>query len=162
KEEKSHGWMGVRFQAKPGGGVNEIVLHVKMWDHSPIWQQEALGILGVNLLHMAFYPKETPKDRVAALLDNLNTRRIEVNMIRLSGPDLSHLDDRLLTMELVHQGLTEAVLFGPGREVLHATDELFGKPVFVLRGTFRPVTTTNVEILERGLAQLKSHPLCTG
>lgn len=162
EEEKSHGWMGIRFQTKPNGPANEIVLHLKMWDNSRLQQQEALGILGVNLMHMAFYPSENPTERISALLDGLSTKRIEVNMIRFSGPDLDHLDNRLMSLELVHQGLTEAVVFGPNSEVLHASDAFYGKPLFVLRGTFRPVTTTNLEILTKGLDQFKKHPFSKG
>lgn len=160
--ERSHGWMGIRFQTKPGGGANEIVLHVKMWDNSRLQQQDALGILGVNLMHMALYPSKNPKERISALLEHLSPKRIEVNMIRFSGPDLAHLDNRLMSLELVHQGLTEAVLFGPDSQVLHASDALYGKPIFVLRGTFRPVTTTNLEILTKGLDQFNKHPLRKG
>ena len=83
-------------------------------------------------------------------------------MIRFSGPDLDHLNNRLMSLELVHHGLTEAVLFGPGGEVLHAPDAFFHKPLFVLRGTFRPVTTTNLEILTKGTEQFKRQPLCQG
>jgi len=162
EEEKSHGWMGIRFQTKPGGGANEIVLHLKMWDNTRLAQQDALGILGVNLIHMAFYPSNNPKERIAALLENLSTKRIEVNMIRFSGPDLAHLDNRLMSLELVHQGLTEAVVLAPNAQVLHASDALYGKALFVLRGTFRPVTTTNLEILTKGLEQFRQHALVKG
>jgi hypothetical protein len=160
EEEKSHGWMGVRFQTKPGGPANEILLHLKMWDNTRLAQQDALGILGVNLIHMAFYPSDEPSERIAALLESLSTKRIEVNMIRFTGPDLAHLDNRLMALELVRQGLTEAVVLAPGSQVLHAPDALYGKPLYVLRGTFRPVTTTNLEILTKGLEQFKKHPLC--
>jgi hypothetical protein len=160
--ERSHGWMGIRYQSKPGGGTNEIVMHVKMWDNSRLQQQDALGILGVNLIHMAFYPSENPKARISALLENLSTKRVEVNMVRFSGPDIEHLDNRLMSLELVHQGLTEAVLFGPNGDVLHPSDALYHKPLFILRGTFRPVTTTNLEILNKGLEQFRKHPLCAG
>jgi hypothetical protein len=159
ESEKSHGWMGIRFQSRPNGPTNEIVIHVKLWDTSRLQQQDALGILGVNLIHMAFYPSEDPKDRITALLDNLTTKRIEVNMIRFSGDDVAHLDNRLMSLELVHQGLTEAVLFGPKGEVLHSSDALYGKPIFVMRGTFRPITATNLEILEMGLEQFKKLPM---
>jgi hypothetical protein len=159
---RSHGWLGIRFQTRPGGPANTIVLHVKLWDRFRLQQQDALGILGVNLCHMAFFPPSRPEERVTYLLDSLNTRRIEVNMIKMSGPDLRHLDNRLLSLELVKQGLTEAVLFGPSSEVLHAADELFRRPVLVQRGTFRPVTSANLEISEKVLAQFKKHPLIAG
>ncbi len=159
---RSHGWMGIRFQTRPGGPANEIVLHLKLWDRFRLQQQEALGILGVNLIQMAFFPPTKPEDRIAYLLDSLNTRRIEVNMIRFSGPDLQHLDNRLLSLELVKQHLTEAVLFGPSSEIMHAADELFRQPVLVQRGTFRPVTNANLEIIDKVLTQFKKHPLLDG
>jgi hypothetical protein len=156
---RSHGWLGIRFQMRPGGPTNDIVMHVKLWDRFRLQQQEALGILGVNLLHMAFFPPEDPKDRVRYLIDSLNTKRVEVNMIRFSGPDLRHLDDRLLSLELVKQGLTEAVLFNSKCEVEHVGDALFKQAVLIQRGTYRPVTNSNVEILRKVLDQFKKHPL---
>lgn len=161
-KNRSHGWMGIRFQVRPGGPANQIILHVKLWDRFRLQQQDALGILGVNLVHMAFDPPEKPEERIRYLLDSLNTRRIEVNMIRFSGPDLQNLDNRLMSLELVKSGLTEAVLFGPSSEVMHAGDELFRQPVLVQRGTFRPVTTSNLQIAEKVLAQFKNHPLVDG
>ena len=159
---KSHGWLGIRFQAKPDGAPNDIILHVKLWDRFRLQQQEALCILGVNLIHLAFFPPDGSDERVAQLIDSLNTRRIEVNMIRFSGPDVAHLDNRLMSLELVKQGLTEAVLFGRNSEILHAGDALFRRPVLVQRGTYRPVTSSNLEILSKVLAQFRKHPLVGG
>jgi hypothetical protein len=159
---KSHGWMGVRFQTRPGGPHNDIIIHVKLWDRFRLQQQEALGILGVNLMHMAFFPPDTAEERVSALLYDLNTRRVEVNMIRVSGPDLNHLDNRILSLELVKQHLTEAVLFGAGSEVLHAADALYGKPVLIQRGAFRPVTNVNLEIAAKVMNEFKELPAVKG
>lgn len=156
---KSHGWMGIRFQMKPGGPPNDIILHLKSWDRFRLQQQEALGILGVNLMHMAFFPSLKAEERITQLIDSLSTKRIEVNMLRFSGPDLQHLDNRLLSLELVKQGLTDAVLFAPNGEVLHAADALFKQPVLIQRGTYRPVTNTDVAIQDKVLAQFKKHPL---
>ncbi len=159
---KSHGWMGIRFQARPGGAPNDIVLHLKLWDRFRLQQQEALGTLGVNLIHMAFFPSDKPEERITALIDALSTKRIEVNMIRFNGPDLRHLDNRLLSLELVKQQLTEAVLFAPNGEVLHASDALFRQSVLVQRGTYRPVTKSDVGIIEKVQAQFQKHPLMGG
>ncbi len=157
---KSHGWMGIRFQTTPGGPSNDIVLHVKLWDRFRLAQQDALGILGVNLIHMAYFPSNNPEERITQLIDSLSTRRIEVNMIRFSGPDLNHLNNRLLSLELVKQHLTEAVLFAGNGEVLHAADALFRQPVLVQRGTFRPVTNSNIAIIDKVIAQFKKQPGC--
>jgi len=156
---KSHGWLGVRFQTKPDGPHNDIIMHVKLWDRFRLAQQEALGVLGVNLMHMAFFPPPTAAGRIAALIDGLNTRRVEVNMIMFSGPDLNHYDNRLMSLELVKQGLTEAVLFGPRSDIYHAADHLFRQPVLVQRGTYRPVTVSNLEVLEKVKNQFSKHPL---
>lgn len=159
---KSHGWMGIRFQTNPGGPTNDIILHVKLWDRFRLQQQEALGVLGVNLIHMAFFPPERPEERIAVLLDSLNVKRIEVNMIRFSGPDLQHLDNRLLSLELVKQRLTEAVLFDSNSEVQHVGDALFRKPVLVFRGAFRPITSSQLEIATKILEQFRKSPLIEG
>ncbi len=156
---RSHGWLGIRFQTKPEGPYNDIVLHVKLWDRFRLQQQEALGILGVNLIHMAFFPPDQPEERITCLLDSLNTRRIEVNMIRFTGPDLQHLDNRLMNLELVKQHLTEAVLFGTKSEILHAGDDLYRQPILIMRGTYRPVTNSNLEVLRKVEEQFNKHPL---
>jgi hypothetical protein len=153
---KSHGWLGVRFQTRPGGPTNDIILHVKLWDRLRLQQQEAVGILGVNLIHLAFFSGDSTEKTVARLMDHLSSLSIEINMLRFSGPDVAHLDNRLLALELVNQGLTEAVLFGPDGEVRHVNDTLFKKPVLVHRGTFRPITKANEEIIHRSLKHFKS------
>ncbi|NJL24758.1 MAG: hypothetical protein HC902_06050 [Calothrix sp. SM1_5_4] len=116
----------------------------------------------MNLIHMAFFPPEEAADRISALIDSLSTKRIEVNMIRFSGPDLQHLDNRLLNLELVKQHLTEAVLFGSNCEILHAGDCLFRQAVLVQRGSYRPVTSANLEILRKVRQQFNKHPLVEG
>lgn len=161
KGEKSrlpHGWLGVRFQKEPGGPANDIILHVQLLDRFRLQQQEALGILGVNLLYAAFYQTSQPEDVVASLLDHLGPERVEVDLIRFSGPDLQHIDNRVMSLELVRKGLTNAVVFDESGEVLQASDAFFRKPVMIQRGTFRPITNANVEVLERGLEQLKKDP----
>jgi len=152
---KSHGWMGIRFQARPGGPPNEIILHVRLWDRFRLQQQETLGVLGVNLIHLAFFPPDDPGQIVSHLIEGLSTRRVEVNMLRFSGPDFAHLDNRLLNLELVKQGLTEAILFGPKGQILHVGDELYGKSVLVQRGSFRPITSANLLISEKVFQQFQ-------
>jgi hypothetical protein len=153
---RCHGWLGVRFQMKPRGPTNDIVVHVRMKDRTRLLQQEALGILGVNLIHLAYEPSESPHQIVAHLVQTLTSERIEINLIRVNGPDLKHIDNRILNLEMVKQGVTEAILFDADGSVSNPSDCLFKQPVLVQRGTFRPVTKTNVTLLERGLEQFKS------
>jgi hypothetical protein len=121
-------------------------------------QQEALGILGVNLIHSAFFLEESHSDVVARLMDTLSSLSIEIDMLRFNGPQLAHLDNRLLALELVKQSITEAVLFDPSGDVKQVNDTLFKTPVIVHRGTFRPITKANQEIIERSLVDFKKFP----
>lgn len=153
--KQSHGWMGVRFQTEPGGPCNEIILHVRMLDRYRLQQQEALGVLGVNLIHSAFYHIDNEKEFIPRLVDSLKERQVVIDVIKFRGPDLKKFDDRLMNLELVRRGLAEAILFSPTNEILNVADAVYGKAMLIQRGTFRPVTVTHVDVLKKGLAQLK-------
>jgi hypothetical protein len=151
-----HGWMGIRLQRRPGGPTNDMIIHVRMLDRLRLQQQEALGILGVNLLYSAYkFIDGGGPELVSSLLENLSRDRIEVNFVRISGPDCEHIDNRLLSLELVRNDMTRAVLFSPKGETLSISDTLYKKSVVILRGTFRPVTNTNEKILTSGIKQAK-------
>lgn len=142
-----HGWLGVRFQIKPGGPHNDIIIHVRMKDNRNVLQQEALGRIGVNLLYGAFYHQNQPGEFVKSLLDDLSFDRIEIDMLEISGPDFPGVDNRILSLKLVQHGLTKAVMFGGGRQVLQPSEVLYKKPVLFERGSFRPVTYINTDML---------------
>ena len=142
-----HGWMGLKFQAHPRDDASQIILHVRMLDRETSLQQEALGIVGVNLLYGAFFQHHEPERLVESLLDNLSTERIEIDMIEFSGIEFRHVDNRLMSLKLVQLGLSQAAMFGPKGEVLQPSEVLHHKPVLVLRGTFRPVTKVNIDML---------------
>ena len=152
-----HGWMGIRFQKRPGGPVNSAIIHVRMLDRLRLQQQEALGILGVNLIYSAYKHLDAGgPELVSSLLDNLSKDRIEVNFVRFSGPDAEHIDNRLMSLELVRNDMTRAVLFAPHGDTLSIADTLYKKSVVIQRGTFRPVTLTNEKILKAGFSQAQS------
>lgn len=153
--KQSHGWMGVRFQARAGGEANEIILHVRMQDRYRLQQQEALGVLGVNLLHAAFYGRDQVHEFIPKLVDNLKSGQVVIDVIKFKGPDLAQFNDRLMNLELVRRGLSEAILFSPEKEILNVSDAIYGKSILIQRGTFRPVTKTHVDVLEKGIAQLE-------
>lgn len=146
-----HGWMGVRFQTYPEGPYNDAVIHVNMFDERRLHQQQAIGIVGVNLIYSIFHSLHKPEDIVPTLVDYLEKGRIEIDMIRITGPDTKHINNRLLSIDLIKHGLTKAVIFSPDGAVQQPSDELFRRPVFVQRGTFRPITNTNIEIQKHGL-----------
>ncbi len=159
---EAHGWMGVRFQSEASGPASEIVMHVRMWDKENILQQEALGIVGTNLLYAAFYYREDPQKFIHSLVDNLSAERIEVDMLEFRGPEFEHLDNRLTSLYLVQHGLTNAVMFGPKGDVLQPSEVLHKKAILVERGSFRPVTHVNVDMLNCATAQFMQEPLVKG
>lgn len=153
-----HGWMGMRFQTEPGKAPNDITIHVRMLDKENILQQQALGIIGVNLIYGAFYYKDDPTRIVKSLLDQLSLDRIEVDMIHVSGPDFEGVNNRLLSLKLVQFGLTNAVMFGPSGEVIQPSEALYKKALLIERGSFRPVTLVNVDMLKCACAQFMQEP----
>jgi hypothetical protein len=159
---EAHGWLGIRFQLEPGGEPSEIVLHVRMWDKENVLQQEALGIVGTNLIYGAFYYRDDPKQFTESLLDNLSSDRMEVDMLRFSGPAFTTVDNRLMSLHLVQFGLTNAVMFGPDGDVLQPSEVLHHKAILVERGSFRPVTHVNVDMLNCATAQFVQEPLVKG
>lgn len=152
---RGQGWIGVKFQTDPMSETSEIVLHVKMHDKTRWQATEALGILGVNLLYSAFTYHDDPENIVKTLTDNISTGRVEIDLIRFTGPAFSEVDNRIMCLELVRQGLTDNVVFDQEGRVSQLSEEVFGKSVFILRGQFRPITRTNIELLEKGLTQFK-------
>lgn len=153
KTNWSHGWIGLRFQLRPESEPNECILHVNLHDKEASQQQEALGVLGVNLLYGCHFYHHDPEYLLNSLLDELSRDRIEINVFRLTGPDFRHVDNRLMALKLVKNGLTEATLFGPDGDVLQPSEELYKKNVLVLRGRFRPLTHVNLDMYDRGLDQ---------
>lgn len=146
-----HGWMGVRFQTRPGGPFNDIILHVRMQDRLRLQQQEALGVLGVNLVDAAFYHYQTPEKFIPYLVDNLKVGQVVIDVLKFAGEDLKHFNPHLMNLELVQRGLAEAILFSPKMEILHVSDAIYKKALLLQRGTYRPVTNTHLDVLKKGI-----------
>jgi hypothetical protein len=159
---EAHGWLGFRFQIAPCGEPSEIVLHVRMWDKEAVLQQQALGIVGVNFIYGALYYRADLGKLIESLRDNLGTDRIEIDMLRFSGPAFASVDNRLMSLFLVKFGLTNAVMFGQKGEVLQPSEVLHKKAILVERGSFRPVTHVNVDMLNCATAQFVQEPLVKG
>lgn len=146
-----HGWMGIQFQTQPGGPTHQIVIHVRMLDVENAAQQEALGIVGVNLVYGACFLHDQPERLVESLLDGLSTKRIEIDLIDLSGEEFRHVDNRVMSLRLVQLGLTGAAMFSAAGKVLQPSEVLYKKPVLVERGRFRPVTHVNLDLAAAAL-----------
>jgi hypothetical protein len=153
-----HGWMGVKFQAHPRDDPSQIILHVRMLDTEAALQQEALGVVGVNLLHAAFFEHHEPDEIIESLLDRLTTGRIEIDMIELKGIEFRAVDNRLMALKLVQVGLSGAAMFGPHGGVLQPSEVLRKKAILVERGSFRPPTVVNIDMLESARAKFEADP----
>ena len=157
RTNQGHGWIGLRFQLHPNSEPNDCIIHVILHDNDAIWQQQVLGMIGVNLIFSCFHQNE-PEEIINSLTDNINSDRVDIDMFELSGPDFHHVDNRLMSLLLVRNGLAHATLFNPKGNVLQPSEALYKKDVVVLRGRFRPVTNVNVDMMISGLKQTSKDP----
>ncbi|KAA3652361.1 MAG: TonB-dependent receptor [Proteobacteria bacterium] len=153
QKNECHGWVGIRLQLHPGAEPSDVVMHVRMLDDDNALQSEALGILGVNLIHGAFNHYQNPEWVVESLGDGLGSERIEVDLIHFSGPYFEEVENRLMNLHLIRSWLTRAVVFNPAGEVVVPGELLYRKPVMVMRGSFKPVTLVNVDMMCAGQKQ---------
>ncbi len=157
RKDDCHGWMGMQFQTSPGSIPSRIILHVSLLDRENLLQQEAMGILGVNLIHSALY-EHGPGELIQQLLDDLSSERIEVDLIEFSGPAFTQVDNRLMSLVLVQCGLSSAAMFTPNGHVVQPAETFYKRPILLVRGSFRPVTNVTVDMLNCALAQFVQEP----
>lgn len=158
KTNDGHGWMGVRFQLEPNGPFNDVVLHVKLLDNDNVLQQQAVGILGVNLIYACFYYPEIPPVFLLSLMDNLSRDAIQIDMIRFEGPNFTKVDNRLMSLHLVKYGFSDAALFGPDGKNQQPSEVLYKKHIVVIRGRFRPIINVHLDMLNTGVKQFVAEP----
>ena len=152
------GWLGVQFQSRPQEEPSTIIIHAHLFESTAARQQEALGVLGVNLIHGAFEHHASTVDLIDSLIEELSRERIEVDMMKLAGPAFAGVDNRLLSLQLVERGLTDAAMFIANGEVVQPSEVLYKKPILVERGSFRPATKLTLDLLNRALDQFLEEP----
>src|ERR1035441_7693496 len=148
-----HGWLGVRFQHQPKAEPSEILIHIEMLDAFIASRQEAVGLVGVHRMYGAYACLQDSTALIKSLMDGLDRRRIEIDLIRSSGPAFSDVDNRLVSLQLVELGLTDAAMFLAGGEVVQPSEVLCNRPVLIERGSFRPVTNVTLNMLAAALGQ---------
>ncbi|MFN4084709.1 MAG: TonB-dependent receptor [Spirosomataceae bacterium] len=158
KNNEAHGWVGVRFQLAPQGPFHDVVIHIAMLDNDNLLQQQALGIVGVNLIYGCFYYYQDPETLLKSLMDNLSKDRIQIDMIRFEGPAFEKVDGRLMSLHLVKYGFSNVALFGPDGQNQQPSDTLYKRHIVVLRGRFRPVINVHLDMLENGVRQFLQEP----
>jgi hypothetical protein len=156
--DKGRGWVGIRFQLQPCREPSDIIIHAHLTDSSAPRQQEALGVLGVNLIFAAFKKHDEPPELIRSLMDDLGRERIEIDMIKFCGPAFEGLDNRIMSLQLVAQGMTDAAMFTSSGEVVQPAEVLYNKPVLVERGSFRPPTKLTLDLLHRARAKFAEEP----
>ena len=149
RNNRGQGWIGMKFQLKPETPPNQVVIHVNLLENDGLMQQTTLGILGVNLIYACFFLYGYPSQFIRSLLDNLSTDRLEITMIRMSGPDLDYVDNRLLSVQLVKNNITNAIMFDRNGNVQRPYDMMYGKNILAFRGSFRPVTNVMVDMFRK-------------
>ena len=151
KKYKGHGWVGIKYQVDAEQEYNEIVLHIRFKENDARLQQETLGKLGTNLIYGAFYKYNESRKLLRYLYDHLDKDQLEIDTINFSGPVFENVDNRLMSLQLVKNGMTDAVMFAPdGNNVLPAR-VLYKKNILTLRGSFRPVTKVNMDMYKKSL-----------
>jgi len=153
-----HGWLGVRFQDHPRAQPSEVLIHIEMLDAFTASQQEAVGLVGVNLIYGAYALLHDPTALMKSLMDGLDRRRIEIDLIKFSGPVFEGVDNRLMSLQLVEMGHTDVAMFLSNGEVVQPAEVLHNRPVLIERGSFRPVTNVTLNMLDVALSQLRTAP----
>lgn len=155
KTMKGHGWVGIRFQTNADEDYSEVVIHVKFKENDATLQQETLGNLGVNLIYGAFNYYDNPRRLIDSLYDDIPLDNLEIDMIDFNGSVFAYVDNRLMSLQLVKNGMTDAVIFNSEGNNMLPADILYKKNIFAVRGSFRPVTKVNIDMLENGLSMFK-------
>lgn len=150
KTSKGHGWIGFRFQHDAQAEPSEVFIHVKLLENDAKLQQETVGALGVNLIYGCYHLYQNPKELIDSLYDELHKDQLEIDMLNMSGPAFEGVDNRLLSLYLVKSGMTHAVIFGPDGKNVQPSDILYKKNILAIRGSFRPVTKVNIDMIKTG------------
>ena len=155
RNNECHAWCGIRVQMYPGAEPSEIVVHVRMLENTAEQQQDTLGVLGVNLIYAAYYYFEDPRKIIDSLTDNLEKGRIEIDSIEFQGPYFEDVDNRAKNLHLIRSWKTRGIMFKPNGDVAVPAELLYKKNVLTIRGSFKPVTRVNVDMIEQGFAAFK-------
>ena len=148
KDNEARGWLGVKFQLSPETEPNEVLIHTSLLENDNLLQQYTLGILGINLIHACIYHYDNLTLFLNALMDNLSSDRLEITMINMNGPELNYVDNRLLSVQLVKNGMAKATMFDRNGNVYEPSDLLYKKNVLAFRGSFRPITYVGFDMLK--------------
>ena len=154
-KSECHGWLGMNFQHHPKSEINSVILHIRMLDKDNLQQQEALGIMGTNMVYGCYKYSNNRDSFIDSLMDNISRERVVIDFIDIKGPAFIREDPRLWSLELVKRGFSETVMFDSNGAKIRPKDALYKKNILVCRGSYRPPTLFNLEMLKKGMAEFK-------
>jgi hypothetical protein len=157
KTIKGDGWLGLRFQLRPDAPPNDLVVHVRLLDQDNRLQQQAIGILGVNMVYASYRYHRDPETLVTSLMDNLRGRA-SIDLVRLGGPDFPTIDNRLVCLWMIKNGLSPVAIFGPDGNSLHAGEFLYRHAILIARGSYRPPTLVQQDMIRNAYEQFLAEP----
>lgn len=157
KTNESHGWIGIRFQLCPSSDYNDVIVHIRLLEKDNFLQQRTTGIFGINLIYACYNYSTNPHNFLLSLLDGLSRDQIEINMIKMSGPELNYIDNRLLSVQLVKNHMTNAAIFDKNMNVCQPSDMFYKKDVMIIRGRFRPVTYVTFDMINSGYKEFSKN-----
>jgi len=155
RKNECHAWCGIRIQMYPGAEPSDVIVHVRLLDKTAEQQQNTLGVLGVNIIYAAYYYFEEPRKLIDSLTDNLESGSIEIDSIEFKGPYFEDIDNRVINLHLIRSWKTRAIVFQPDGQVVVPAELLYKKNVLTIRGSFKPVTRLNVDMIEQGFEAFK-------
>ena len=151
---EQHGWLGIRFQTKPRSDFSQILLHVNLRDSTAQLQQEAIGILGVNLVYAASHQTSEMETFLAGLFDELSISRIEIDVIEFEGPAFTNQDSRAWCLALLEREMAHAIVFDGRGQVAEPSSTIRKRPLVVMRGTFSHPELFDPDVLQAANKQL--------
>jgi hypothetical protein len=154
-----HGWVGLRFRAQPNGAPNDVILHVNLRDSSNVQQQEAVGILGVNLIYAAYHAAGSVEVFLPSVFEDLGLQRAEIDCVELKGPAFESWDGNQLHAFLVAEGYAEAVVFPAKNQFVPPNELLYKRALVLAPGRFDNVSQLHVNLVQDTLVQLPEEEL---
>jgi hypothetical protein len=155
-DNEQHGWVGLRFQIQPRGDPSDVLLHINLMDPTAQQQQEALGVLGVNLLYGAHHARGSADEFLACLSDTLSIDRLEIDVLELSGPAFAGQDPRAWCLELLRKKMAQAIVFDSSFHVVEPSSVLRKRPLIIDRGRFDTLERFHADMLRAGDRALRA------
>ena len=154
-----HGWLGLRFLREPKDKPNDLILHANLMDPSNVQQQEAVGILGVNLIYAVHHSLASADEFLRSVVAELGLKRVEIDCLKWTGPAFQDWNEDTIHAFLVAGGFAEAVVF-PADDQLAPPNELLYKRALVLApGRFDSITDVHANLIRDTLVQLPTEEL---